>query len=177
MDDQGYFGGIDFNPHSREGSDSRCNLRHITDRYFNPHSREGSDLCQFLDAVHRIISIHTPARGVTHCDGSMGRDQHISIHTPARGVTIRIRRRCRKQTISIHTPARGVTRLTLSAAYEISDFNPHSREGSDGRKISRYTHIWISIHTPARGVTLITSPTLAFTGISIHTPARGVTLQ
>ena len=85
----------------------------------------------FRQAV-TIISIHTPARGVTFdyqisiqtqihfnphsregSDAGTVRAQinlfDISIHTPARGVThTKGELKCKK-TISIHTPARGVT--------------------------------------------------------------------
>ena len=62
----------------------------ITDRIldFNPHSRKGSDLfLQYLLGIAKI-SIHTPATGVTIAlvkECSCG--QEISIHTPAKGVT------------------------------------------------------------------------------------------
>ena len=56
-----------FNPHSRKGSDSgRCRLRMLIHSNFNPHSRKGSDATRCFNAlVCWIISIHTPARGVT----------------------------------------------------------------------------------------------------------------
>ena len=126
-------------------------------------------------AAVTIISIHTPARGVTALSAGQvsaqadfnphsrkGSDRpdtlfhgqfNISIHTPARGVT---RLRFRKHqfiTISIHTPARGVTSI------------PHYF------LLRKY----ISIHTPARGVTHSGHGTFHSPCISIHTPARGVT--
>ena len=57
-----------------------------------------------------IISIHTPARGVTlEVVHSKTKTTKISIHTPARGVT-RLDSAARMNIlISIHTPARGVT--------------------------------------------------------------------
>ena len=55
------------------------------------------------------ISIHTPARGVTSIDPPLPSKISISIHTPARGVTYQMR---------VHPSFN-------------SDFNPHSREGSD----------------------------------------------
>ena len=60
-------------------------------------------------ASDQIISIHTPAKGVTWLDAYVRQVLYISIHTPAKGVTgypLRIRRSAR-------------------------NFNPHSREGSD----------------------------------------------
>ena len=56
--------------------------------------------------------------------------------------------------ISIHTPARGVTNITRTHKGDNSDFNPHSRKGSDQvRDSKREFRDFISIHTPARGVT------------------------
>ena len=56
-------------------------------------------------------------------------------------------------TISTHTPARGVTTFFRITGSRISDFNPHSREGSDFRCASLCKFLVISTHTPARGVT------------------------
>ncbi len=40
---------------------------------FNPHSREGSDIYPFNACLFAVISIHTPAKGVTE-DGIPGAD-------------------------------------------------------------------------------------------------------
>ncbi len=144
----------------------------------------------------------------------------ISIHTPARGVTEYKVSRQMERIISIHTPARGVTWYSGKAYIYDNDFNPHSRTGSDF-VLTQRPFIWpnfnphsrtgsdpgrnacclvcrISIHTPARGVTVFGLTTITLdanfnphsrTGsdllpclflflinISIHTPARGVTI-
>ena len=62
-----------------------------------------------------MISIHTPARGVTGFLRRKGDYRYISIHTPARGVTYPHLLRVWIILISIHTPARGVTVLTGTA--------------------------------------------------------------
>ena len=54
----------------------------------------------------------------------------ISIHTPARGVTGALPFFVDLWGISIHTPARGVTYSAVSKA-STRHFNPHSRKGSD----------------------------------------------
>ena len=41
---EGIPGEPDFNPHSREGSDTKQHYKPKARKYFNPHSREGSDL-------------------------------------------------------------------------------------------------------------------------------------
>ena len=78
--------------------------------YFNPHSRKGSDSDIDTMMENMAISIHTPARGVTH----PGLAQ-ISLAGQ----------------ISIHTPARGVTNTVPLMAIKHTNFNPHSRKGSD----------------------------------------------
>ena len=77
----------------------------------------------------------------------------ISIHTPAQGVTIGFNRACKIVDISIHTPAQGVTNLYwmilillnrfqstlphrewldfIIYTFPKINFNPHSRTGSD----------------------------------------------
>ena len=59
--------------------------------------------------------------------------------------------------ISIHTPAKGVTSDLVPFLQFPSDFNPHSREGSDltGSRMKEIQAI--SIHTPAKGVTIVLS--------------------
>ena len=58
-------------------------------------------------------------------------DDCISIHTPARGVTYMLFKNYLLLAISIHTPARGVTLIIIGGKPVYSDFNPHSRKGSD----------------------------------------------
>ena len=101
---------------------------------FNPHSRKGSDGGDRKAHISCQISIHTPARGVTRPAGTFldgcfnfnphsrkGSDrqaadayvdEYISIHTPARGVTLTLDAKSLADFISIHTPARGVTRIS-----------------------------------------------------------------
>ena len=59
----------------------------LTNLYFNPHSREGSDVKKEPDKKAKLISIHTPAKGVTTRDYIDTERLTISIHTPAKGVT------------------------------------------------------------------------------------------
>ncbi len=76
-----------FNPHSRTGSD-RHEVQILRRRSrFNPHSRTGSDVCKSCMAQYHIVSIHTPARGVTEDVTNSDTQRRVSIHTPARGVT------------------------------------------------------------------------------------------
>ena len=86
-------------------------------------------------------------------------------------------RLCRVRKISIHTPAKGVTTSYQNPENTTQDFNPHSREGSDGMEFKHIPKYYISIHTPAKGVTGMKSMTSPEIQISIHTPAKGVTLH
>ena len=62
-------------------------LKKVLDN-FNPHSREGSDNWEHGALVKLLISIHTPAKGVTSVQGDGAGAFLISIHTPAKGVTV-----------------------------------------------------------------------------------------
>ena len=56
-----------------------------------------------------------------------------------------------------------------------SNFNLHSREGSD-IKIAEYARTYlISIHAPAKGATLYPNLDNSLDTISIHAPAKGAT--
>ena len=59
----------------------------------------------------RLISIHTPAKGVTLPAIVFVVGLDISIHTPAKGVTYDAYQFFSFHLISIHTPAKGVTRI------------------------------------------------------------------
>ena len=120
---------------------------------FNPHSREGSDRVARCWRTWHLISIHTPAKGVTSETELWPGAYEISIHTPAKGVTWRCF-------------------MTSSGQWH---FNPHSREGSDGKRITDVAIKVISIHTPAKGVTRSLRCCSRRSTISIHTPAKGVT--
>ena len=123
---------------------------------FNPRSREGSDSVCTLCCLRNILFQSTLPRGERHSPILFDTDGlEISIHAPARGATILKRNNEKRKLISIHAPARGATSADNGEIRILSDFNPRSREGSDD-------WIWyrsgivrsISIHAPARGATL-----------------------
>ncbi len=105
---------VNFNPHSREGSDFPEIVLYVQEFHFNPHSREGSDDMFVYFHVSSRISIHTPAKGVTLPRTLVIRTLIISIHTPAKGVTKSQLETATESLISIHTPAKGVTFVLLS---------------------------------------------------------------
>ena len=124
----------DFNPRSREGSDSVFQVKWNKKIYFNPRSREGSDfsilspfchLSQFQSALPRRerlffkyvifspynISIRAPAKGATKCAPSKRFFNVISIRAPAKGATIPAPPRQNTKQISIRAPAKGATAI------------------------------------------------------------------
>ena len=122
-----------FNPHSREGSDGGMVLLRELGTYFNPHSREGSDDIQAA-VYQEVVNFNPHSR-----EGSDAKAIlpdviiMISIHTPAKGVTRVLVLFPTRNSISIHTPAKGVTLLRSKSVSQRANFNPHSREGSDER--------------------------------------------
>ena len=144
---------------------------------FNPHTREGcdSDAPTGIQNI-RLISIHTPVKGVTAtggagsvrstnfnphtregCDGIPGplcrrRSPHFNPHT-REGCDIMTETVNGTKIISIHTPVKGVTAALPRSGRYRTDFNPHTREGCDPRAIPEDLRREISIHTPVKGVT------------------------
>ena len=97
---------------------------------FNPHSREGSDLLINDRIPYTDISIHTPAKGVTYRVPCQPLYNLISIHTPAKGVTQSVSSRTMLKPFQSTLPRREWLRLLLHSVRS-THFNPHSREGSD----------------------------------------------
>ena len=123
----------DFNPRSREGSDSICSHRSKCARTFQstlPRRERRFTSLPINDSF--TISIHAPAKGATIKPSAIPSDSIISIHAPAKGATApgvpeynviiifqsTLPRRERLDTmtkgkevviISIHAPAKGAT--------------------------------------------------------------------
>ena len=55
--------------------------------------------------------------------------------------------------ISIHAPVKGATCPLGLAANQVRNFNPRSREGSDGWPRAACPSVRISIHAPVKGAT------------------------
>ena len=55
---------------------------------FNPRSREGSDSAILHHRLHLVISIHAPAKGATRQQRQHDSRTAISIHAPAKGATV-----------------------------------------------------------------------------------------
>ena len=147
---------MDFNPRSREGSDSAKSVNVTLSIEFQSTLPRGERQTQIVDQeISTIISIHAPARGATQYQPSKlffllrfqstlpRGERRISVvlmsaaslfqSTLPRGERHdNMQYLCNEYNISIHAPARGATFYgNGKPVYEKSDFNPRSREGSD----------------------------------------------
>ena len=111
-----------FNPRSREGSDTRSMADRNTMLNFNPRSREGSDLIVYsLKLPLPLFQSTLPRRERRSKSQILSISAFISIHAPAKGATT------------------GESGVTMPA----NDFNPRSREGSDEIKDKKILSIQI----------------------------------
>ena len=104
----------------------------ITALSFNPHTHEGCDGVFSFGYVIKVVSIHTPTKGVTYS---------LALSVLARAV-------------SIHTPTKGVTVGHTTYGFVQCCFNPHTHEGCDYIDEGNDCPISVSIHTPTKGVTI-----------------------
>ena len=188
----------DFNPRSREGSDtiwsdivSRTGisirapargatlhfLRHFRCHVnFNPRSREGSDSINFANCFCDTISIRAPARGATF--NSPVNDPVLQFQSALprgerRSGAIRLNNFF---IISIRAPARGATQYQggANAWIEFQSALPRGERPDISSEIHKA--FLISIRAPARGATESANTIAAYNYISIRAPARGATL-
>jgi len=118
-----------FNPHTRVGCDYP-DFTHVFTHIanFNPHTRVGCDDTDSLTINSvRLISIHTPAWGVTlsipySCMTRLDFNPHTRVGCDKIGRIYTI-----VSEISIHTPAWGVTKLSELKAYMIEFQSTHPR--------------------------------------------------
>ena len=103
--------GTDFNPRSREGSDTMSKKLSKKPIDFNPRSREGSDPeGVYVYVIPKKFQSALPRGERRQAQVNEIKKGKISIHAPARGATIDdIRLVLEEITISIHAPARGAT--------------------------------------------------------------------
>ena len=121
----------DFNPRSREGSDTTTWQPRQTSYNFNPRSREGSD-CISSFTAHSLADFNPRSREGSDslvCGIYDGSD--ISIHAPAKGATSRKCSSLIWQSFQSTLPRRERQRRSTDWGNG-RNFNPRSREGSDG---------------------------------------------
>ena len=121
-----------FNPRSREGSDSNIHRQYRGNDHFNPRSREGSDAIWKKHFTEGITFQSTlPRRERRDLEKAFYGGDNISIHAPAKGATGELYIKQYRCHISIHAPAKGATDSMSAVGVGVEDFNPRSREGSD----------------------------------------------
>ena len=190
---------LNFNPRSREGSDTASASSNGSCTDFNPRSREGSDpsnntvpypseisihapvkgatAIARLVWVRLVISIHAPVKGATHGRIAYDNLRLISIHAPVKGATDTDVCQQRHTGISIHAPVKGATIGKRFKTDVISYFNPRSREGSDCPR-SKCPAATGDFNPRSREGSDTRAPSsLACLGISIHAPVKGATAQ
>ena len=126
-----------FNPHSHEGSDQYRMESFILIKIFQStlprrerlvKTVDWSGIAKFQSTLprrERLLSCHE----VINC-------YTISIHTPTKGATIKSTNDPMFTKISIHTPTKGATANSIPLGVALSNFNPHSHEGSDSIMLS-----------------------------------------
>ena len=166
-----------FNPRSREGSDTIAENCWRAWSYFNPRSREGSDPEDQPGEQHQTISIHAPAKGATDnsvLDGIRLMDFNPRSREGSDVTSLRllnVEREFQSTLPRRERPSRG--RCARTSCH----FNPRSREGSDHAfRVSRVLSPLISIHAPAKGATESVRVLFQSSAISIHAPAKGATM-
>ena len=89
-------------------------------------------LLQPVVFIPRVISIHTPTRGVTHKANQFACNIcHFNPHSYKGSDFSHLMQSLSFQAISIHTLTRGVTKSGDCIVIQLLNFNPHSRKGSD----------------------------------------------
>ena len=143
-----------FNPRSREGSDTVPGIPVLRYKNFNPRSREGSDPehCPFSKTLPSI-SIRAPAKGATLYLNSFCRSKaRFQSALPRRE---RQEKKLRYNLFKYFNPRsrEGSDRFQFPALPAVDDFNPRSREGSDVSSDYLLDLNPISIRAPAKGAT------------------------
>ena len=124
--------------------------------------------------VAKIVSIHTPTKGVTQEAAVQGAQNKVSIHTPTKGVTSVWQPSASTLLVSIHTPTKGVTDRNNRGSEEGRFQSTHPRRVWLSEH-SSWIGICVSIHTPTKGVTVVGACCKPWRCVSIHTPTKGVT--
>ena len=168
--------GTDFNPRSREGSDTMSKKLSKKPIDFNPRSREGSDPeGVYVYVIPKKFQSTLPRGERQRAAGNQHGNASISIHAPARGATETAWKLEKTEPYFNPRSREGSDPSSYPFGSISPYFNPRSREGSD-QELQKH-HSWkrISIRAPARGATKIDGLPAPDGSISIRAPARGAT--
>ena len=174
---------IDFNPRSREGSDTSLKVFEHVRHHFNPRSREGSDVIhKIITLIFFYISIHAPAKGATSLicyniesknnfnprsrEGSDYNGCSFIIGFCRFQSTLPRRERLSFGVIRCYVTFRFQSTLprrerqqSLLIRYRHNNFNPRSREGSDITSF-RTSPVWVFQSTLPRRERPVLLPTV-----------------
>ena len=191
--------GTDFNPRSREGSDTMSKKLSKKPIDFNPRSREGSDPeGVYVYVIPKKFQSTLPRGERQRAAGNQHGNASISIHAPARGATETAWKLEKTEPYFNPRSREGSDPSSYPFGSISPYFNPRSREGSDQELQKHHSWPLISIRAPARGATSINSvscgnvflfqsalprgerqriliPFIRSGLISIRAPARGAT--
>ncbi len=123
----------DFNPRSREGSDTQCCRTPCRLSYFNPRSREGSDHGDVLVLRCSSISIHAPAKGATANPRPPSVPVRYFNPRSREGSDLSGSMLFAIGTLFQSTLPRRERLYRLRVGQRSENFNPRSREGSDAQ--------------------------------------------
>ena len=143
---------------------------------FNPRSREGSDTFGWLRPVFQLISIHAPAKGATRSASSYSpslfnfnpRSREGSDMALIYGLN-------RVIMISIHAPAKGATIFPLSGARYIKFQSTLPRRERRLCALNHSARSKFQSTLPRRERLMFFWAFFAVFAISIHAPAKGAT--
>ena len=188
-----------FNPRSREGSDSCCSISARGSRQFqstlprrerpcvllstcpthnfNPRSREGSDRPSPVFSIPPADFNPRSREGSDRAPGCLPAGTSISIHAPAKGATNGLEYGIVNGT-DFNPRSREGSDLSHYFIYMVFlYFNPRSREGSDPSFAFWSRMVWLFQSTlPRRERRRLPKNIPCDLPISIHAPAKGATL-
>ena len=161
-------------PH--EGSDRISTPSWTSWSNFNPRSREGSDSQPALQTMQQVQFQSTlPARGATQTEALPSGSWIISIHAPREGSDFYCVLSASCGLISIHTPREGSDPIHCAVQSDVWNFNPRSPRGE--RPLfpeEQAVAVVFQSTLPARGATTLSiGPFTMPTMISIHAPREG----
>ena len=165
-----------FNPRSREGSDSfSLNWRIFLFLFQSTLPRRERPDLSMNCTIFNIISIHAPAKGATNCLSHMHLQSYYFNPRSREGSDVRLSCRAVLPWISIHAPAKGATRYNASGDDGLVFQSTLPRRE---RLIIPQQKKWSTVFQSTlprreRLVSYLESDT--YHNISIHAPAKGAT--
>ena len=166
----------DFNPRSREGSDLPLHLLHFLNQEFQSTLPRGERLLPspFL-CFEKLFQSTLPRGERPRPDFGRSSASEISIHAPARGATFELPDQSFELGNFNPRSREGSDGMIVFTIHSTKDFNPRSREGSDTNGLRLYANN-NDFNPRSREGSDYFAPNFFYSvQISIHAPARGAT--